>query len=114
MTRKPWTLTDDDWHKIEPVLPRSRGGRPRTDDRTVITGLLHALSTGAPFSELEPYGNPRSLETRFHRWDRDGTLQRICDAIGFKPMPAHERRLHHQMGTHQRRAMRERNWSRYW
>src|SRR5215208_6386620 len=98
MAHKPWTLSDDDWHRIESVLPRSRAGRPRTDDRRVVTGILHSLSTGAPFSELEPYGNPRSLETRFRRWDQDGTLQRICDAIGFKPMSRHERHLRHGMG----------------
>ena len=32
MARKPWTLTDDDWHKIEPVLPRSRGGHRTTTE----------------------------------------------------------------------------------
>ena len=77
MARKPWTLTDDDWHKIEPVLPRSRGGRPRTDDRTVITGLLHALGTGAPFSELEPYGNPRS----WRQGSAGGTKTARCSAF---------------------------------
>jgi len=91
-----------------------RGGRPRTDDRLVITGILHSLATGAPFAELEPYGNPRTLETRFRRWSQDGTLQRIFDAIGFKPMSPHERHLRHGMGRAQRQAMRDKGWSRYW
>ena len=112
--RNPWHLSDADWHRIEAVLPRSRGGRPRTDDRLVITGILHSLATGAPFAELEPYGNPRTLETRFRRWSQDGTLQRICDAIGFKPMSPHERHLRHGMGRAQRQAMRDKGWSRYW
>src|SRR5215207_8261163 len=85
MARKAWDLTDAEWHAIEAVLP-SRGGRPRINDRLIITGLLHSLATGAPFAELERYANPSTLETRFRRWDRDGTLQGIMDAIGFRPM----------------------------
>jgi transposase len=112
--RNPWNLSDADWHRIEVVLPRSRGGRPRTDDRLVITGILHSLATGAPFAELDPYGNPRTLETRFRRWSQDGTLQRICAAIGFEPMSPHERHLRHGMGRAQRQAMRDKGWSRYW
>ena len=91
MAGKPH-LTDAEWGKIESVLPKSRGGRPRTNDRAVITGILHALASGAPFSELERYGNPSTLETRFRRWDRDGTLERICAAIDFRPLGGHERR----------------------
>ena len=111
--RNPWHLPTR-MARIEAVLPRSRGGRPRTDDRLVITGILHSLATGAPFAELEPYGNPRTLETRFRRWAQDGTLQRICDAIGFKPISPHERHLRHGMGRAQRQAMRDKGWSRYW
>src|SRR5215204_7011588 len=102
--RNPWHLSDADWHRIEAVLPRSQGGRPRTDDRLVITGNP-AQPRHAPFAELEPYGNPRTLETRFRRWSQDGTLQRICDAIGFKPMSPHERHLRQGMGRAQRQAM---------
>ena len=112
MRRKPWDLTDAEWHAIESVLPRSKGGRPRIDDRAVITGLLHALGSGAPFSELERYANPSTLETRFRRWDRDGTLERICAAIGFKPLGAHDRRIRQGVGTYQRQHMRARGWSR--
>ena len=114
MARKTWDLTDAQWHAIEAVLPRSRGGRPRINDRLVITGILHSLATGAPFAELELYANPSTLEARFRRWDRDGTLQRICEAIGFTPLSPHERHLRHGMGTYQRQAMRAKGWSRYW
>jgi len=112
--RNPWHLTDADWHRIEAVLPPSRGGRPRINDRLIITGLLHSLATGAPFAELEVYANPSTLETRFRRWDRDGTLQRICDAISFEPLSPHERHLRQGMGHAQRQAMRHEGWSRYW
>jgi hypothetical protein len=102
MARKTWDLTDAQWHAIEAVLPRSRGGRPRINDRLIITGILHSLATGAPFAELEAYANPSTLETRFRRWDRDGTLQCICEAIGFTPLSPHERHLRHGMGQYQR------------
>ena len=109
-----WVLTDAQWQAIEAVLPRSRGGRPRINDQVVVTGLLHSLATGAPFAELETYANPSTLETRFRRWNHDGTLQRICDAIGFKPLTPHQRHLRHGMGHAQRQAIRDKGWSRYW
>ena len=87
MAGKPH-LTEAEWHRIEGVLPKSRGGRPRTNDRAVITGILDSLASGAPFAELERYADPSTLETRFRRWERDGTLERICAAIDFRPLEA--------------------------
>ena len=111
--RNPWHLSEADWHRIEAVLPRSRGGRPQPRS-TAITGILDSLATGAPFAELEPYDNPRTLETGFRRWSQDRTLQRICDAISFEPLSPHERHLRQGMGHAQRQAMRDKGWSHHW
>ncbi|MGO9572463.1 MAG: transposase, partial [Desulfomonilaceae bacterium] len=44
-------LTDEQWKKIEPLIPkpppRPKGGRPRKDNRLVFEGILWILKTGA-------------------------------------------------------------------
>ena len=40
MTHLLW-LSDDAWAAIEPHLPRGKPGKPRVDDRRVISGILH-------------------------------------------------------------------------
>ena len=39
MTRR-YELTDVQWDVLRPLLPTSRTGRPRKDDRRVINGIL--------------------------------------------------------------------------
>jgi transposase len=39
MARLFW-LSDEAWAAIEPHLPRGRPGKPRVDDRRVISGIL--------------------------------------------------------------------------
>ena len=44
MKKRHEQVTDEQWSKIEPLLPkqpcRSKGGRPRADDRLVFEGIL--------------------------------------------------------------------------
>jgi transposase len=51
MARQGVRLSDAQWAKIEPHLPRvprsPRGGRPWVDHRAVIDGILWVLKTGA-------------------------------------------------------------------
>ena len=42
MARLFW-LSDEAWTLIEPHLPRGKPGKPRVDDRRVISGILHVL-----------------------------------------------------------------------
>ena len=74
--RNPWHLSTaltGTGSKLSYLDPEAvdKAGTQRVE--LVITGILHSLATGAPFAELEPYGNPRTLETRFERWSQDGT-----------------------------------------
>lgn len=45
MSRHLFWLSDDAWAAIEPHLPRGKPGKPRVDDRIVISGILSAVST---------------------------------------------------------------------
>jgi len=71
-------LSDDAWARLEPHLPHNQPGRPRVDDRRVISGILHILKTGARWRDVPPdYGPAKTIYNRYTRWARRGVWQRI-------------------------------------
>ena len=44
-------LNDEQWAVIEPLLPHL-GGKPRVDDRRVISGILHRFREGLRWRAL--------------------------------------------------------------
>jgi transposase len=76
-------LTDREWTRLEPLLPRRRRtGRPPKDHRLVLDALLWLAKTGAPWRDLpERYGPWRSVATRFYRWTRSDLWERIRSAL---------------------------------
>ena len=73
-------LTDEQWARIEPLLPkpkkpkrgaRSKGGRPRRDDRACMEGILWILRTGARWKDLpKVYPSPATCWRRLGEWER--------------------------------------------
>ncbi|MGT2501080.1 transposase [Bradyrhizobium guangxiense] len=47
MAKQVRWLSDEEWARIEPLLPRGRKGAHRVDDRRVISGIVHMLKSGA-------------------------------------------------------------------
>ena len=51
-----WRVSETLWERVEPLLPRYRkskvGGRPRTDARPVLDGILYVLRTGCQWKEV--------------------------------------------------------------
>ena len=47
MSRKLFWLSDQQWARIEPHLPRDVRGVERADDRRVISGIVHVLRAAA-------------------------------------------------------------------
>ena len=48
-------LSDGQWALIEPLLPgRKRRGRPRSDGRRTLNGILWVLRPGARWKDLPP------------------------------------------------------------
>jgi transposase len=50
-------VSDELWEIIEPLLPKespkkSKGGRPRIDDRAALTGIIFVLKSGIPWEML--------------------------------------------------------------
>ena len=86
MNRKPYPsdLTDAQWEELAPLLPPAKpGGHPRTVEmREVINGILYVLRRGCPWRmmphDLPPWGTAWGY---FRRWRKDGTWQRIHEAL---------------------------------
>jgi transposase len=75
-------LSEVEWAKIEPVLPRGRRGAHRVDDRRVISGIMHMLHSGARWRDCPPaYGPYTTIYNRFNRWSRQGIWTGIFYAL---------------------------------
>ena len=80
-------LTESQWKCVEPLLPEMRWreggpGRPPRDRRTVLNGILWVLRTGAPWEDLpDRYPSHQTCHRRFQHWCRNGTLDRILEAL---------------------------------
>ena len=81
MTHLFW-LSDEAWAAIDPHLPRGKPGKPRVDDRRVISGILHVLKTGCRWRDVPPeYGPATTIYNRYNRWSRRGLWQRLFEQI---------------------------------
>ncbi|MGH8865402.1 MAG: IS5 family transposase [Burkholderiales bacterium] len=75
-------LSDDAWAAIEPHLPHGTPGKPRVDDRRVISGILHVLKTGCRWRDVPPaYGPPTTAYNRYNRWSKRRIWQRIFEKM---------------------------------
>lgn len=82
--RYPSDLTDEEWALIAPLIsPAKPGGNKRTVDvRQVVNGVMYVLSTGCQWAALPKDLVPRSTANDYYRrWDWDGTLRRIHQAL---------------------------------
>jgi transposase len=80
MTDRFW-LSDAQWAVIEPLLPRL-GGKPRVNDRRVISGILHRYREGLRWRTIPAeYGPRTTLFNRFNRWSEKGIWQALLAAL---------------------------------
>lgn len=79
-------LSDEAWAVIEPHLPRGKPGKPRVDDRTVISGILHVLKTGCRWCDVPAaYGPPTTI---YNRWSQRRVWQRPFEqGVASGPVP---------------------------
>ena len=74
-------LNDRQWAAIEPLLPHL-GGKPRVDDRRVISGILHRFREGLRWRAMpDEYGPRTTLFNRFNRWSQRGLWQELYAAL---------------------------------
>ena len=71
-------FSDEQWARIEPLLPSDTRGLKRVDDRRVLSGIMHVLHSGCHWSHCpREYGPPKTIYNRFVRWARRGIWERI-------------------------------------
>jgi transposase len=77
-------VTDELWQVIEPLLPieppKPKGGRPRLDNRAVLTGILFVLKTGIPWEMLPQEmgcGSGMTCWRRLRDWQEAGVWEQL-------------------------------------
>jgi transposase len=86
MPRYGRLLTDAQWEKIQPLLPkrpkRRQGGRPPANDRKVLEGILWILRSGARWQDLpEEFPHPSTCWRRLRDWEERGIWLSIWRAF---------------------------------
>lgn len=86
MARTTQYLQDEQWKRIEPLLPKNKkgkkGGRPWADNRQVIEGILWVLKSGARWRDLpERYPSPSTCWRRLKYWEDLGVWVEIWRAF---------------------------------
>ena len=77
-------LTNQQWARLEPLLPRSEGkrGHPYKEHRHVLNGILWLARTGAPWRDLpERYGPWKTCHDRIRRWARQGLWKQLFQEL---------------------------------
>ncbi len=82
MPRTERMLTEKQWRRIAPLLPRlqggPKGGRPWADDRAALEGILWVLKTGARWRDLPPeYPSPATCWRRLALYEHLGVWDGI-------------------------------------
>jgi transposase len=86
MARTGPLLTEAQWKKIAPLLPKSpkhrHGGRPWIENRRVLEGILWILRSGARWQDLpEKYPHPSTCWRRLRDWEEQGVWLKIWRAF---------------------------------
>lgn len=75
-------LSDEQFSRLEPLLPTDTRGKPRVDDRRVISGIIHVLRSGCRWKDApEVYGPRKTLYNRFQRWSAKGVWCELFHAL---------------------------------
>jgi putative transposase len=79
----PSDVTDEQWAALEPLIPPSHGGRPRTIDlRPIINGIFYRNKAGCQWRMLpKEFGPWETVYYYFAKWRDDGTWRRLNDAL---------------------------------
>lgn len=85
---KRYELTDEQWRRIEHMLPGKLGdpGRTGADNRLFVHAVLWVLRSGARWSDLpERYGKWKTVHKRFTRWAKAGVWERVFESLTGDP-----------------------------
>ena len=77
-------LSDAYWEQLSPLLPPQKPltGRPATDHRLIVEGMLWVARTGSSWRELpERFGPWTTVASRYQRWCKEGIWTRILQVL---------------------------------
>jgi transposase len=84
MNREHFWLTDAQFARMAPHLPTDTRGKPRVDDRRVISGIVHVLKSGGRWVDAPGvYGARKTLYNL-----TSAGRQRACGSICSRHSPA--------------------------
>lgn len=82
MTHSHFWLSDEQFDRLAPLLPQDTRGKPRVDDRRVISGIVDVLKSGCRWVDApDVYGPRKTLYNRFVRWAAKGIWTDIFMAL---------------------------------
>ena len=74
-------LTDEQMARLEPYFPKSHG-RPRVDDRRVLSGIIFVNRNGLRWRDApKDYGPNKTLYNRWKRWGQMGVFTRMMEGL---------------------------------
>ena len=77
-------LTDEQMARLQPFFPKSHG-RPRVDDRRVLSGIIFINRNGLRWRDApREYGPAKTLYNRWKRWSDKGVFVAMMDGISAK------------------------------
>jgi transposase len=76
-------LTEDHWDAIADLFPKpARTGRPPSNPRVMVDGILWVLRAGAPWRDLpEEFGPWQTVWDHFDKWNASGLLDSILNRL---------------------------------
>jgi len=82
MDRNCFWLNERQFARLESHLPTDTRGKPRADNRRVISGIVHVLKSGCRWIDAPTvYGPRKTLYNRFVRWAAKGVWVDIFHAL---------------------------------
>ena len=74
-------LTDEQMARLQPYFPKSHG-RPRVDDRRVLSGIIFVNRNGSRWCDApKDYGPHKTLYNRWKRWGEMGVFLRMMEGL---------------------------------
>ena len=74
-------ITEEQYRRIEPVLPRQRGN-VSLSNLTVLNAILYVAEQGCKWRGLpRRFGNWHTIYTRMNRWSKNGVLDAVFEKL---------------------------------
>ena len=85
IAHRRYEISDAEWERVKDMLPpehTGKPGRPSSDNRIALNGILWIARSGAPWRDLpERYGSWSTLYDRFARWSDAEIMEKIFEAL---------------------------------